>query len=144
MQGQGIAYDDYGMESSGMSDDSRNGKKDPEKAAIKLEKKAKEKAKTLAMMMPFMMYAGAGRFMLTVDNKRKIIKIAQVQEFFLHTLPLGGLMAYNNMQDVVFNEDIKSASNIFFSASAALSLIEIVYLYCKKVQGVNLEVDLKT
>ena len=56
-------------------------------------------------MMPFMMYAGTGRLMLTADNKRKIIKISQVQEFFLHTLPLGGLIMYNNMQEVVHSED---------------------------------------
>ena len=29
-------------------------------------------------MLPFMMYAGAARHMLTYDNKRKYVKMAQV------------------------------------------------------------------
>ena len=29
-------------------------------------------------MLPFMIYAGAGRYMLTFDGKRRYIKIAQI------------------------------------------------------------------
>ena len=88
-----------------MSDKMQKRPKDPIQAAKKAEKKKKEHARRQANMMPFMMYAGTGRLMLTADNKRKIIKISQVQEFFLHTLPLGGLIMYNNMQEVVHSED---------------------------------------
>ena len=53
-------------------------------------------------------------------------------------------MAYNNMQEVVHDEDYELAFRILFIASASLSLIEIIYFYCMKVQNVNLEMDTKT
>ena len=54
-------------------------------------------------MMPFLIYAGAGRQMLTFDNKRRIIKISQVQELILHTLPVGGLIVYNNTKEIEYD-----------------------------------------
>jgi uncharacterized protein YjaZ len=47
-----------------------------EKKQKKIEKKIKKQNKQLLIMMPFLMYAGAGRQMLTYDKKRKIIKIS--------------------------------------------------------------------
>ena len=70
-------YNEYGGESD-MSDKMQKRPKDPIQAAKKAAKKKKEHAGRQARMMPFMMYAGTGRLMLTADNKRKIIKISQV------------------------------------------------------------------
>ena len=90
------------------------------------------------------MYTGAGRFMLNADNKRKIIKISQVQEFVLHTIPIPCLIYYNNEQEHLHNEDLETVQRIFFGALLLFTLIEIVYFYCAKIQGDNPEVDVKT
>ena len=44
----------------------------------KVEKKRSSFTRELLLMLPFMMYAGAARHMLTFDNKRKFVKMAQV------------------------------------------------------------------
>mmetsp|Transcript_14947 Transcript_14947/g.18819 ORF Transcript_14947/g.18819 Transcript_14947/m.18819 type:complete len:203 (+) Transcript_14947:159-767(+) len=117
---------------------------DPVKAAKKKEKKKRELSQNLALMTPFLMFSGAGRFMLNAENKRKIIKMAQIQEFVLHTVAIGGLISYNMEQDIVKNEDLELFMTIAFIGSASFSLIELVYYYCMKVKGVNVEIDRKT
>lgn len=47
-------------------------------------------------MLPLMMYAGSARALLTFDNKRKFIKVAQMQELILHTAPMCALIWFNN------------------------------------------------
>ena len=54
----------------------------------------------LFLLLPAM-YAGSGRHLMTQNGKRSIIKVAQVQEFILHTLPLGALIFYNSSLDGV-------------------------------------------
>ena len=44
----------------------------------KKEKKRQGINQEMIMMLPFMIYAGSGRYMLTFDGKRKYIKIAQI------------------------------------------------------------------
>ena len=52
------------------------------------------------LMTPFLIVSGAGRFLLTPDHKRSIIKLAQLQELVLHTIPLSALIQYNNTQEI--------------------------------------------
>lgn len=42
------------------------------------------------------------------------------------------------------NEDLETYAELTFIASAALTLIEIVYFYFMKVKGINLEVNVTT
>jgi len=56
----------------GKKKDKKKMSKDPAKAALK----TKEKTQKQVILMPFFMYSGAGRFMLTAENKRSIIKLA--------------------------------------------------------------------
>lgn len=44
----------------------------------------------------------------------------------------------------MLDEDFFMVAKIIFITSASLTLIEIVYFYCSKVQGKNIEVDGKT
>ena len=44
----------------------------------------------------------------------------------------------------MYDESLKLATRIVFSASLILTLIEIIYFYCQKVRGENLEVDTRT
>ncbi len=41
--------------------------------------------------------------MLTGDNKRRLIKVSQVQELILHTIPLAALIMYNNGTDIAYD-----------------------------------------
>ena len=54
----------------------------------------------MLIMMPFLIYAGAGRLLLTPDGKRNIIKMSQLQEIILHTGPIAGLITYNSSKEV--------------------------------------------
>ena len=92
-------------------------------------------------MLPFMIYAGAGRYMLTFDGKRKYIKIAQIQEIVLHTIPLGCLIWYNNRQEIKYSDDLYLAMQIFFTLSFFSTLIELVFYYFMKVAHVDLEIN---
>ena len=47
-----------------------------EKKKKKKEKKTRAYNQELAMMAPFLMYAGAGRLMLSLDGKRRIVKVS--------------------------------------------------------------------
>ena len=86
-----------------------------------------------------MIYAGAGRHMLTFDNKSKFIKVAQIQELILHTIPLGALIWYNNTTDIVYDEDLDLMAKIVFMMSLVFNLGEIVTFYFFKVTGDNIE-----
>ena len=107
----------------------------------KKEKKRQDINQEMILMLPFMIYAGAGRFMLTFDGKRKYIKIAQIQELVLHTIPLACIVWYNNRQEIVYDEDLRQAMQITFTASFFLTMIELVCYYFMKVANVNLEID---
>ena len=78
----GISGDDSEFSDASYNSDAKGKTKggkvilDPVKAAKKQEKKKRDMAQQLAWMTPFFMYTGAGRFLLTADNKRKIIKIS--------------------------------------------------------------------
>lgn len=48
------------------------------KSQKKTLKKENEQRQRMLLTMPFLMFAGAGRLLLTVDKKRKIIKVAQM------------------------------------------------------------------
>ena len=92
------------------------------------------------MFLPLLMYSGAGRYILTTENKRKIIKMAQAQEILLHTLPLGALIIYNNLQNVKYNEELEEAVKAIFPLSAILTLIELFYGICQTARGEKPEV----
>ena len=87
------------------------------------------------LLLPLFMYAGAGRHIVSFDNKRKYIKISQVQELILHTLPLGGLIWYNNTTDIEYDETLDLMTKIVFIASITLNLIEIIAFYIFKATG---------
>lgn len=95
-------------------------------------------------MLPLMMYAGSARALLTFDNKRKFIKVAQMQELILHTVPMCALIWYNNTTMISYNEDLFNTMKVLFILSSSFNLIEVVFFYYNKVSGKNLEVDLKT
>ena len=61
--------------------------------------------------------------------------MAQVQELILHTLPLGGLIWYNNTTDIIYDETFDMAAKVLFIASLTLNLIEIIAFYIFKVTG---------
>ena len=61
----------------------------------------------------------------------------------MHTLPLGGLIWYNNTTEIVYDETIDSLAKGLFVASLALNLIEIIVYYIYKVTGKNLELQTK-
>ena len=107
------------------------------KTKLKEEKKKEVKRsdsnQTMTVLLAFFMYAGAARLMLTFDNKRKYIKIAQVQELVLHTIPIGALIWYNNTTDIQYSEEVDLAVKITFIASLSLTLAETVYFYVSKV-----------
>ena len=81
------------------------------------------------MFMPFMIYSGAGRHMLTLDKKSSVIKISQVQELILHTLPIGGLIVYNNTKEIEYDETLDLVVRILFLMSASLTMLEILVFY---------------
>ena len=87
------------------------------------------------MLLPLFMYAGAGRHVVSFDNKRKYIKISEVQELVLHTLPLGGLIWYNNSTDIEYDETLDTMAKIIFIASLALNLVEIILFHVYKAAG---------
>ena len=62
----------------------------------------------------------------------------------MHTIPIAGLIWYNNNQELVHDEDLETVMRIFFIALGTLSLIEIIYFFCAKAQNENPEIDLKT
>ena len=109
----------------------------------KKEKKRQDINQEMILMLPFMIYAGAGRYMLTFDGKRRYIKIAQIQELILHTIPLGCLVWYNNKQEIAYSDDLYLAMQITFTMSFFLTLIEVVCYYFMKVTNVNLEINAK-
>ena len=113
--------------------------------AAKMEKKKEKKRQDInqemILMLPFMIYAGAGRFMLTFDGKRKYIKIAQIQELVLHTIPLACIVWYNNRQEIVYSDDLRQAMHVSFSMSFWFTLFELVVYYFMKVANKNLEID---
>jgi len=94
--------------------------------------------------MPFMIYSGAGRHMLTLDKKRSVIKISQVQELILHTLPIGGLIVYNNTKEIEYDETLDLVVQILFLMSASLTMLEILVFYGYKCAGNNIEVQKST
>ena len=53
----------------------------------------------------------------------------------MHTLPLGGLIWYNNTTEIVYDETIDTLAKVLFVASCALNLIEIIVFYIFKVTG---------
>jgi len=114
------------------------------KAIKKIEKKRSSMMNEMLLMLPFMMYAGAGRHVLTFDNKRKLIKMAQIQELVLHTIPLGALIWYNNSTDIEYDETLDTMLKVVFCMSLLFNLIEIVIFYYYKVSGKNLEVNKTT
>jgi hypothetical protein len=111
----------------------------PRKAAKKAAKKQKQQAQETILLLPLMMYAGSGRLLLTADGKRSFIKLSQVQELVLHTIPIYALMVYNNNTDIIYNNELKQANESLFPALFTLTLFEIVIFYCKRVGGDNLE-----
>lgn len=46
--------------------------------------------------MPFVIYAGLGRLVVLSDRKTTVGQFSLAQELFMHTLPLGYLVNYNN------------------------------------------------
>lgn len=98
----------------------------------------------MLLMMPFLIYSGAGRMLLTVENKRKVIKVSQLQELFFHTVPIGGLIAYNNSTDIEYDETLDLLTKISFGALCFLTLIEIIAFYSMKAKGKNPEIVKKT
>jgi len=46
--------------------------------------------------MPIVVFAGLGRLVVCTDHKTTIGQFSMAQELFLHTLPLGYLVIYNN------------------------------------------------
>ena len=87
------------------------------------------------LLLPFAMYSGGAKHILNVDNKRKFIKVTQIQEIILHTIPLGALIWYNNSTDIVYDESLDLAIKIVFGISLGFNLIEINAFYCAKVTG---------
>ena len=67
--------------------------------------------------------------MLTLDKKRSVIKISQVQELILHTLPIGGLIVYNNTKEIEYDETLDLVVRILFLMSASLTMLEILVFY---------------
>ena len=77
--------------------------------------------------------------MLTYDNKRKFIKISQIQELILHTIPLGALIWYNNTTDIEYDDSLDTMIKVVFIMSLVFNLGEIVTFYFFKVTGNNIE-----
>lgn len=46
--------------------------------------------------MPAVIYAGLGRLVVLSEKKTTVAHFSMAQELFLHTLPLGYLVLYNN------------------------------------------------
>ena len=101
----------------------------------KMEKKRVRLNNQQIFLLPVFMYAGAGRHMVSFDNKRKYVKMSQIQELILHTLPLGALIWYNNTTDIEYDETLFLVTQIVFIASITLNLIEIVAFYIYKAAG---------
>ena len=62
---------------------------------------------------------------------------------FLHTLPLGALIYYNNTsneESIEYDETVFQITKILFISSLALNLIEICSFYICKAVGSNIEV----
>ena len=103
-----------------------------------MAKKKKEEMQCLLYLMLPAMYAGAGRHLITFDGKKKFIKIAQVQELLLHTVPLCALIFYNSSADSVhYHEAVDTTAKVFFCISLALNLIEIIVFQLS--MGTNLD-----
>lgn len=107
----------------------------------KKEKKRQNINQEMIMMLPFMIYAGSGRYMLTFDGKRKYIKIAQIQELVLHTIPLGCLVWYNNKQEIEYSDDLYLAMQITFTMLFFSTLAELVCFYFMKVAHIDIEIN---
>ena len=93
------------------------------------------------LILPFAMYSGGAKHILNVDNKRKFIKVTQIQEIILHTIPLGALIWYNNSTDIVYDETLDIVVKIVFCTSLALNLIEIFIYRIYKASGTNIELN---
>lgn len=98
----------------------------------------------MLLMMPFFIYSGAGRLLITVDNKRKYIKVSQMQELILHTIPIGALIAYNNTTDIEYSDTLDILTKLSFGALCLFTFIEIIAFYVLKVKGKNPEIAKKT
>ena len=48
------------------------------------------------IFMPVVIYAGLGRLVVSSERKTTVGHFSMAQELFLHTLPLGYLVLYNN------------------------------------------------
>ena len=62
----------------------------------------------------------------------------------LHTIPLGGIIWYNNTTDIDYDDQMDLACKILFVSSGIFNLIEIVMYYIYKASGENIERDVYT
>ena len=84
--------------------------------------------------MPAVIYAGLGRLVVLSDRKTTVGQFSIAQELFLHTLPLGYLVSYNN-ELVQKPREIDDYVKFSIFASIGQMICEIMIL--KFAQGVN-------
>ena len=62
----------------------------------------------------------------------------------MHTLPVAGLIEYNNTRDIPHNETLEHVIKAAFRLCALLTIIEMCFFYCSKATGVNPEINQQT
>ena len=137
-----MPYSDFG------DDDNMSYMKTPNPEDAKNTKRYKKKKNSADMknllLLPFMLYAGSARFLLTFENKRSFVKFAQIQELVFHLIPLSSLIRYNNSTEINYSDPIDKTISIIFGLSFTFTIIEMVAFYCAKATKQNLEVNKKT
>ena len=88
--------------------------------------------------MPVVIYAGLGRLVVTTEHKTTIGQFSLAQEPFLHTLPLGYLVIYNN--DLVQKpRDIDDYIFYAIFASCIQMMVEVLVLKISQSFNNNVE-----
>lgn len=88
--------------------------------------------------MPVVIYAGLGRLVVSSERKTTVGHFSMAQELFLHTLPLGYLVLYNN--DLVQKpREIDQYIRYAIYASCGQVMCEVLFLKIAQNLNQNLE-----
>jgi len=84
--------------------------------------------------MPVVIYAGLGRLVVLSERKTTVGQFSIAQELFLHTLPLGYLVDYNNS---IVRKPREIDDFVTYSIYASIGQILIEVIVLKLAQSVN-------
>lgn len=90
------------------------------------------------MFMPAVIYAGLGRLVVLSDRKTTVGQFSIAQEMFMHTIPLGYLVYFNN-ELVQKPRDIDQYVRYSIYASFGQMICEMVFLKLAQATNNNLE-----